>query len=188
MTVRSSFVERAIPMLGGIKQLNEPVRSASGNLMNTKIELEEVFNSTRLPNRVCFRAASDELAANIAPYNPDLLVSVANGGNKLTNAMSSKLAVAAIETIKTTSSSGDSLLSIEPRHYDFIKTIGRVAIIDDVFSTGNSIKKVSQLLPAEARVVAAGVVWNRDDGTYANVLPFDIVSVVEKHIPFMREL
>ncbi|MDZ7786498.1 MAG: phosphoribosyltransferase [Candidatus Saccharibacteria bacterium] len=188
MSVRSGYVERAIPLLGCITKLDEPEKSASGQMMNKKIELDKLKNEG-LPYRFCRKVAHDELATRIESYDIDLLLSVARGGDDPTGGLSRRL-----RTMHNAAFTRAINISPEEKQFypkteedeKMIRSAGRIALIDDVFTTGSSLLKVANMPCMEGEIAVAGVIWNRDDGTHTSNMPFPVESVVQKHIPLLE--
>jgi orotate phosphoribosyltransferase len=62
-----------------------------------------------------------------------------------------------------------------------IRKSERIALIDDVFTTGSSIKKVFSHRDIAGKVVVAGVVWNRSKENPK--MDFPVATVIDSYVP-----
>lgn len=150
--------------------------TAAGLIANRKINLENV---PKLDPRLAAEIAGI-LAIRLSAYKPDLIVPVPAGANRWGNevALHRKTEIARLrwrnkqhgELTFASASDRRSVLQAE-----------RIAIIDDVFTTGSSIKKVIAHAELTDKVVVGGVIWNRSP--LVTEPDFPLVSVIDSFVP-----
>lgn len=132
-------------------------------------------------------ALADDLAARLAPYRPDIIVGVPTLGLPLAEAVARRLGhnrllplgnsrkfwydeALSVDMSSITSPGSGKRLYLDPRMQPLLK--GRVAVVDDVLSTGSSIAAVLRLLALVntnpvviGAVMLQGVGWRDRTGT-----------------------
>ena len=155
-------------------------KTAAGHLANRKVNLEKVHKK------------DPQLAAEIAGVlairlcthgRPDLIVPVPDGANAwgqdVALYMGSEIAL-----LRWRDKRSRVLDFTTEEDRAKVKNARRLAIVDDVFTTGGSIELVSELQGVREKVAVAGVVWKRSRAVPNFVFPLE--SVVESYVPLME--
>jgi adenine/guanine phosphoribosyltransferase-like PRPP-binding protein len=130
-------------------------------------------------------ALADDLAAKLAPYNPDIIVGVPTLGLPLAEAVARRLGhtrmlplgnsrkfwyedALSVDMASITSPASGKRLYLDPRMKPLLA--GRVAVVDDVLSTGTSIAAVLGLLElVQTTPVVIGAAMLQGTGWQARV-------------------
>lgn len=169
--------ENRLRALGVVE--NEEFTTAAGLPANVKIDLEKVIE-------LDFQLAAEIagiLAVRLAVEKPDLLIPVPDGANSWARQAAMHMG---IETVipKWFDKQAGKLRFSGSTDIEKVRKASRVALIDDVFTTGSSIEKVAAHPDIASKVVAAGVIWNRS--SESPQLGFPVASVIDSYLPLVE--
>jgi orotate phosphoribosyltransferase len=177
--IRPSNLEKTLRDHGAIKIGEFTTRS--GLPANCKLEIDDEFLKE---NDKIARSVAVNLAEQVGEYEPSLIVPVPDGANYLGELIAKHLSISYLAMSKK-----------EDRTYGFrsvadrihASRISRIGIVDDVYTTGGSLRDISAIPELRGKVVIAGVIWDRSDPAIPKNLEFDLVSVVKRYVPLMVE-
>jgi adenine/guanine phosphoribosyltransferase-like PRPP-binding protein len=164
----------------GVIKIDDFITHA-GESANCKLELDGDFLESDI---VLAEQIAENLAQRMASYEPRLIIPLPDGANLLGSMVAKHLGI------------GCTALKKVDRHtYKFRNTGDRyhaarkesVGLVDDVFTTGSSLREVSSLPEINDKVVIAGVIWDRSEPTMPKDLDFPLEAVVQRHIPLRVE-
>ncbi len=159
---------------------SSPFITAAGLLANRKINLEKV---PRLDPQLAAEIAGI-LAIRLSVYKPDLIIPVPAGANRWGSEVSLHLKTKTARLRWRDKQHGRLTFASATDRGNALQA-ERIAIIDDVFTTGSSIKKVIGHAELTDKVVAAGVIWNRSPFLTEPDLP--LVSVIDSFVPLKED-
>lgn len=141
----------------------------SGKHSDTYFEKFNVLNQPKHVETLC-RA----LAPKIAPYKPDVILGPTTLGVLLAYEVAKNLGLPAAYGEKGPE---NTRILRKPEH---IPTGARVAIVDDVLTTGGSIRECIGLIKAQkAELCAVGVLVNRSNGTLDFGAPLESLLAIQ---------
>jgi orotate phosphoribosyltransferase len=171
--------ERTLKSRGVIK-IGEFITHA-GESANCKLELDSDFLET---DPLLASQIAENLAERIAPYEPKLVIPIPSGANLLGALVAKHLNISCTVLNKP---DRHSFRFWPPGDRNHAARAKSVALIDDVFTTGSSLREVSALPEINEKVVVAGVIWDRSDPAVPKNLNFPLESVVQSHVPLRVE-
>lgn len=171
--------------MGGVE--NVEFTTSSGAQANRKVELD-VLDKDKLQSRFTRSLVIAELATKLTVYEPDLVVPIPKGADHLGMGLAQRLylPVAFLEWKDKTP--GRKEITPKTEHdRELLQAAGKIALVDDVFTTGSSLLAACQMEESMNKVIVAAEVWDRSDGSYHASLPFPVESVVTEHVPLWVE-
>jgi orotate phosphoribosyltransferase len=150
--------------------------TAAGEPANVKINLENVID---LDYQLAAEIAGI-LAVRLALEKPDLIIPVPEGANSWAEQSALHLDIGVVK-MKWLDKKTGKLRATGVTDINKIRQSERIALIDDVFTTGSSIKKVVSHRDIAGKVVVAGVVWNRSKENPK--MDFPVATVIDSYVP-----
>ena len=186
MNIKSILIQKNIERLGGIRK--QDFVTAAGESADTKVELD-LLTEQNLQNRLLRQLIIGELAMRLVKHEPDIIVPIPTGADHLGTGIGSRLYLPVAYLEKQDITPGNE--SIQPKtdnDRQLLESAGRIALVDDVFTTGGSLMRASRMeIMEDKQIVAAAEVWDRSDGSYQDTIPFEVESIVEKYVPLRSE-
>jgi len=173
MKAGSINFEQAIRAAGAVK-IGEFI-SHAGKLANCKLELDGDFLEA---NPLLADEISAKLAESLEPYKPRLIVPVPRGADRLGELVARHLDIS-ITTLEKRDRHSFKFRTLTDRNHARSRPI---AVVDDVFTTGSSLREISAL-PEMDNIVVCGVIWDRSDPSLPKYLDFPMEAVVESYLP-----
>jgi orotate phosphoribosyltransferase len=164
----------------GVVKIGEFVTHA-GQTANCKLELDAAFLET---DPLLANMIAESLAEKLAPYEPRLIVPVPSGADLLGTLVAKHLHIS-FTTLRKIDRQSYSFRNNGDRYHANSKN--SIALVDDVFTTGSSLREVAAIEELNQKIVAAGVIWDRSDPALPKNLEFPLVPVVESHVPLTVE-
>jgi orotate phosphoribosyltransferase len=150
--------------------------TAAGVPANVKINLENVVE---LDYQLVAEIAGI-LAIRLALEKPDLIIPVPEGADIWAEESALHLGIDVVK-MKWLDKKTGKLRTTGVTDINKIRQSERIAVVDDVFTTGGSIKKVVSHRDIASKVVAAGVVWNRSKENPK--MDFPVAAVIDSYVP-----
>jgi orotate phosphoribosyltransferase len=170
-------IEYCLRQLGVIERGD--TTTAAGLQANIMINLKEVpERDPELAEEIAGR-----MATRLTVYEPELLIPVPKGANKWAELTAEHMGVESVELDWLNKELGQ-LRFLGVTGIDKARKAGRIAIIEDVYTTGGSIKKVAAHRDIAGKVIAAGIIWNRS--RRKPQLDFEAKSLIDSYIPLIE--
>lgn len=155
----------------------EPFVGASGRLMGIRVEWEVVDQNPELTAVV-----AGILALKIKVYKPDLLVAIPAGGNVLGVSVADELGLNCLRLEWEDRLENDRVEFDSSEDELAVSRAEAVGLVDDVYTTGGTLRKVAKNEVFAGRITVAGVGWDRSDSVLPKKLGFPLVSAVERYL------
>jgi orotate phosphoribosyltransferase len=155
-------------------------QTAAGATANQKINLEKVLEKD--PQLAAEMAGV--LAIRLSVYKPDLIVPVPAGANRWGKEVALHRKTEHAKLRWRDKQHGKLTFASKADRQKLLEA-ERIAIIDDVFTTGSSIKKVISHPEITGKVVVAGVIWNRSP--LLTEPGFPLISVIDTFVPHRED-
>lgn len=151
----------------------------NGEAGNCKVDLDVLFEDE---HRELAAQIAARLAKKLEPYDPELILPVPKGANRL-GAMVGRELGARVVYLDWRDKSAGQLTYEDYRNRIVVCRAQRVAIVDDVFRTGSSYEQVISFAELDRKEVFGGVVWDRSNPKKPWRPDIPIQAVVSKFMP-----
>lgn len=153
----------------------EPFTGVSGRQMFTRVEWEVVDQNPELTSIV-----AGVLAVKMEIYKPQLIVAVPTGGDVLGMAVASELEIDCLHMNWVNKAASYELEFVDDMDETTAQEATTIGLIDDVFTTGRTLSRVTKTRGVAGKVVIAGVGWDRSDSALPKKLGFPLMAAVER--------
>lgn len=159
--------------------------TAGGQPAEVKVELDCLDPRSESFSQDLFAVTVGNLAVKAAQLQPDFLVSAPHGADGLTAALSEELEIPFVIPEKLHGSK--ELAAPKGRHpHNLTDQCERGVIIDDVLTSGSTMKRINALALFNRKIIAGLVVWDRFPHINRS-LPFPTYALIERHVPLTRK-
>lgn len=124
------------------------------------------------------------LAIRLYFYRPEVIVPVPTGANRWASVVARYMQVGYAE-LEWADKTSRQLKFIDKNSHQLASQAEKIALIDDVYTSGSSLGVTAHLPEINGKVVVAGVIWDRS--REKSSLEFPIERIVHSHIPLYVE-
>lgn len=172
-------------MQAGVLELGR-VKFASGDKANNHLSIERLFEHPLQLETILHRLGDVALR-----FEPDLLVGVPTGGEKLAERLSDAkyVGVPIAHLVKVENQPGKKTFGYRtPDDLDLVMSADRLVVVEDFFNKLTSTRGVLEVPGIAERAQAAVGVWDRGFHPSRDTLPIPVEALVTEYIPkFLRQ-
>lgn len=154
-----------------------------GESANYRVEMEDILGEDS-SHRELRGMIADRLAKKLEPYEPEVIIPIPEGANYLGAMIARRLGVRVVYLAWRDKAAHPRQLQYHDQHNRIVVNRAiRVALIDDVYTSGLSLEEVVEFTELDGKQVVGGIAFDRSAPKVRKASPYPIESVVSRHLP-----
>ena len=152
-----------------------------GESANYRVEMEDILGEDS-SHRELRGMIVDRLARKLEPYEPEVIIPIPEGANHLGAMIALRLGVRVVY-LAWRDKAARQFQYRDQHNRIVVNRAVRVALIDDVYTSGLSLEEAAEFTELDGKQVVGGIVFDRSASKVRKASPYPIESVVSRHLP-----